>query len=61
MKTIKELREMNCRTQLEVMKAIGMKGRTNFSSIEHRRQKPRMSTRRKLAEYFNVAPFEIDW
>lgn len=61
MKTVKELREFNCRTQLEVMEAIGMKGRANFSSIEHRRQKPRMSMRRKIAEYFKVEPFEIDW
>jgi transcriptional regulator with XRE-family HTH domain len=61
MQTLKELREHYCLTQLEVMQAIGMKGRANYSTIEHKRQKPHMAMRRKIAEYFKVNPWDIDW
>jgi transcriptional regulator with XRE-family HTH domain len=61
MSTVRELRERDCRTQLEVMEAIGMRGRSNFTRIEHRKQKPRISTRRKIAEYFKVEPRDVEW
>lgn len=61
MNTIKELREKNCLTQEDVMKVIGMESRSNYSKIEHKKQKPRLHTRKLLADLFNVNPWDIDF
>jgi transcriptional regulator with XRE-family HTH domain len=61
MMTLKELREKYCYTQKQVMDAIGMKSRTNYSRVEHRVYKPRLTTRRKIANYFKVEPWDIDF
>ena len=61
MKTIKQLREEQCYTQAEIAKKIGMDGLSNYSRIENLKQKPRMATRRKLAEVFGVNPSEIQF
>jgi transcriptional regulator with XRE-family HTH domain len=61
MKTIKQLREEQSFSQQEVMKAIGMKSVSNYSKIENRKQKPRITTRRKIAEFFKVSPTDIDF
>jgi transcriptional regulator with XRE-family HTH domain len=61
MSTLKELREKNCMTQIKVMKAIDMISQSNYSKIEHRKQKPRMETRHKLAKLFGVKVWEIEF
>ena len=61
MKTLKELREEVSFTQEEVMSKIGMKGRSNYSRIENRKQKPRPEARRKIALLFKVKPADIEW
>jgi transcriptional regulator with XRE-family HTH domain len=61
MVTLKELREKNCMTQDEVREKIGMKSPSNYSKIENRKQKPRMETRRELANLFNVKVWEIEF
>jgi len=61
MSTIKELREAQCYSQVEIMEKVGMKSRSNYSKIENRKQAPRISMRRKLAEVFGVKPTEIEW
>ena len=61
MKTVKEYRISQCLTQLEVMKAIGMESRSNYSKIENRKHSPGLRTKRKIAQLFKVSPLEIDW
>jgi DNA-binding XRE family transcriptional regulator len=59
-RTLKELRELNCMTQADVVEHIGG-SRTNYSKIENRHQKPRLHYRKKLADLFKVKPSEIEF
>lgn len=59
--TLKELRERQALTQDEVVKAVGLKSRSNYSNIETGKQKPRPKTRRILAEFFRVKVWEVEF